>query len=88
MVVNNNVNVAVDSDDILVTILHPHGEIETTLANWIERGPGGRPLLAPERVRRASTGEPLSLRTIPLRYRNNGWSRLLIRLRVLKDPWG
>ena len=77
----------IDTRDILLTVPHPFGDVETTLADWIRVGPGARPLLCPVGAKRASTGEPLPLRVVPLRYRNNGWSRLFIRLGVLADPW-
>jgi hypothetical protein len=78
---------AIDPDDILVTLAHPHGDVEVPLAEWMRAGPGGRPLLQPVAARRASTGRPLPLRVIPLRYRNTGLARLLIRARLLPDPW-
>jgi hypothetical protein len=76
-----------DHGDILLTIAHPHGDVEVTLARWIEIGPGPRPLVQPIKACRVSTGEPLPLRVIPFRYRNSGWSRFLMRLGLLADPW-
>jgi hypothetical protein len=74
-------------DDIMVTIDHPFGTIETTLAAWIKTGPGPRYLLHPVAARRAGTNERLPLSVIPLRYRNSTLSRFLIRLGILKPPW-
>lgn len=78
---------AVDPDDILVTIAHPQGNTVVPLAEWMRTGPGERRLLQPTAAWRASTGQPLPLRVIPLRYRNNGPARLLIRAGLLTDPW-
>jgi hypothetical protein len=80
-------NVEVDPKDILVVIAHPFGDIEVTLAEWIERGPGPRHLIRPVQARSRSTGEPLPLSVIPLRYRNDEESRRAIRLGLIDDPW-
>jgi hypothetical protein len=74
-------------DDIIVTVAHPYGDIETTLRYWIETGPGPRPFVTITAARRAS-GEPLPLEAIPLEYRNNVESRRLQRLGLLPTPWG
>lgn len=76
-----------DPDEILVTIRHPHGDVETTLSEWMKTGPGPRPLVAPVAARDAGSGEALSLTVIPLRYRNNRLSRTLIQLGLLGNPW-
>ena len=76
-----------DYSDLVISISHPHGEIEMPLDSWIEEGPGLRPLLKPYKVRRKSTGEALPLSAIPIRYRNTVWSRLLISLGVIRNPW-
>ena len=80
-------DMAMDPDDILVTLGHPHGDIEVPLAEWMRIGPGERPLVRPVAARRMSTGQPLPLRVIPLKYRNTGPARLLIRAGLLPDPW-
>jgi hypothetical protein len=74
-------------DDILVTVTHPHGTLEVPLTEWMRTGPGGRPMMGPVAARRASTGQRLSLRVIPLAYRNTGLARLLIRAGLLRSPW-
>lgn len=80
--------VAIDPCDILVTVLHPWAEAEMPLDMWMQTGPPkARPGVGPVRARRAGTSEPLPLRVIPLRYRNTSWSRLLIWVGVLSDPW-
>jgi hypothetical protein len=76
-----------DVDDILVVIGHPFGDVEVPLADWIATGPGPRPLVRPVRARSRSTGQPLPLSVIPLRYRNDEESRQAIRDGLLDDPW-
>jgi len=71
----------------MVVLEHPHGKIEVSLEEWISIGPGARPLVRPVEAKRKGSGEPLPLSVIPLRCRNNGLSRTLIALGVLKDPW-
>ena len=77
----------VDPDRILVVVRHPHGDVETTLREWMKTGPGSRDLVAPVGALDAATGESLGLSVIPLRYRNNRLSRSLIRLGLLENPW-
>ena len=76
-----------DPDDVLLTVAHPFGDVEVTLAEWIETGPGPRPAVRPVRARSRSTGRPLPLSVIPFRYRNDAGSREAIRLDRLDDPW-
>lgn len=75
-----------DIEDVLVTIEHPFGTIEVSLTAWIERGPGPRKLLQPTAPRSRSTGEPLPLDVIPLRYRNNGATRRAIAAGEVEPP--
>ena len=76
-----------DPDDVVVVIEHPHGTVEVPLRTWMVRGPGPRPLLRPVAVTRRGSGARLPLGVIPLRYRNDTWSRLFIRIGVLRNPW-
>ncbi|GAA5527864.1 hypothetical protein [Herpetosiphon gulosus] len=76
-----------DLDHIMVTINHPFGTIETPLSEWIAIGPGTRPLLAPSAAYDTETGAALPLSVIPFRYRNTLLSRLLVRLKLLPNPW-
>jgi hypothetical protein len=78
----------IDPDDILVVIGHPFGDVEVSLADWIATGPGPRPLVCPVRARSRSTGLPVPLSAIPLRYRNDAQSRRAIQDGELDDPWG
>ena len=78
---------ATDPDDILVVIGHPLGDIEVPLAVWIATGPGPRPLVRPLQARSRSTGRPLPLSVIPLRYHNDKQSRQAIQDGLLDDPW-
>ena len=41
-----------DYDDVIVTVAHPSVDIETTLARWIETGPGPRPFVTITAARR------------------------------------
>jgi hypothetical protein len=74
-------------DDVIVTVAHPWAEIETTLARWIETGPGPRPFVTITAARRRN-GDPIPLAAIPLQYRNSFESRRLQRLGLLRAPWG
>lgn len=76
-----------DPEDVIVTIDHPFGRIEPTLAEWMRKGPGPRKLLRPTAARSRSTGEPLPLSVIPLAYRNDAVSRMLIAAGIIKSPW-
>ena len=77
----------VDLDDVLVVIAHPFGDVEVPLADWIATGPGPRRLVRPVRACSRSTGRPLPLSVIPLRYRNDEESRRAIAHGLLDDPW-
>ena len=76
-----------DTEDIMVTIAHPFGDLEVPLATWILTGPGPRVRVRPVSARRKSTGEALPLSVIPLEYRNDDESRKLIASGELADPW-
>ncbi|GIF47941.1 hypothetical protein Afe04nite_24800 [Asanoa ferruginea] len=76
-----------DIDDVLVVIGHPFGDAEVPLADWIATGPGPRRLVRPVRARSRSTGRPLPLSVVPLRYRNDGQSRRAIADGLVDDPW-
>ena len=69
----------VDPEDILIELDHPHGRVAVTLREWMDVGPGTRPLLRPTVV--------LPRSVIPFRYRNTRLTRALIRLGWLRDPW-
>lgn len=74
-------------DELSVTICHPFEDMLLPLSEWIARGPGSRPFLHPGQLIVEATGEKISVRRLPLRYRNTTFSRLLIVLRLLDDPW-
>jgi hypothetical protein len=76
-----------DYSDIMVTVAHPFGDVEVPLEMWIAQGPGPRPLVRPVSARSKRSGQKLSLSVIPLQYRNNGVSRALIAMGLLRDPW-
>jgi hypothetical protein len=76
-----------DVADVIVTVRHPHGDVDVPLESWIESGPGERPLVAPVAARHGRTGARLPLSVVALRYRNIRLSRLLIALRLIPDPW-
>lgn len=76
-----------DYDDVLVTVAHPFGDVETTLRQWIESGPGPRPFVTITAARWRDGG-PVPLEAVPLEYRNNQESRRLQRLGLLPAPWG
>jgi hypothetical protein len=72
--------------DVIVTVAHPWGDVETTLRHWIDTGPGPRPFVTIIAARWRD-GRPLRLEEIPLHYRNNLESRRLQRLGLLPAPW-
>jgi hypothetical protein len=82
------ISVDVDPEDVLLMIDHPFGRIETTLAEWMRRGPGPRAEVRPTEAYARSTGEPLPLTVIPPAYRNDEESRRLIAQGALASPWG
>jgi hypothetical protein len=75
-------------EDVVVTVAHPSGDVETPLPRWIETGPGPRPYTRILQARRLSTGEALALTEIPLEYHNSPESRSLQRQGRLPTPWG
>jgi hypothetical protein len=80
--------VDIDPEDVVLTIDHPFGRIEATLAEWMRTGPGPRERVRPIEARTRSTGEPLPLTVVPVRYRNDEESRRLIAEGALESPWG
>jgi hypothetical protein len=76
-----------DYDDVIVTVAHPWANVDRTLRQWIETGPGPRPFVTIIAARWRS-GEPIPLEAVPLQYRNNEESRRLQRLGLLPAPWG
>jgi hypothetical protein len=74
-------------EDIVVTVVHSWGNITTTLAKWMELGPGPRPLVRVIHPRMKATDQPLPDETIPLAYQNTRESRDLIRRGLLPNPW-
>ncbi len=72
---------------IEVLLSHPHGDRWILLSQWIRVGPGPRPLLRPSAARLAVSEESLPLRVIPLRYRNTAFSRFLVSVGFLRNPW-
>ncbi|MDP9794720.1 hypothetical protein J2S43_003232 [Catenuloplanes nepalensis] len=76
-----------DPERVLVRLDHPFGAVKVTLAEWMARGPGGRPLVRPVAAKDRDTGRDLPLSVIPLRYRNDGEARLRIAAGELESPW-
>src|SRR5262245_45825033 len=77
----------IEAKDVLVLVMHPHGDLWVPLADWMRIGPGPRPLLRPAAAKHAATGELLPLAVVPLQYRNNYLSRALIHVGVMTNPW-
>jgi hypothetical protein len=73
--------------DILLTVLHPWGDVTTTWADWMEHGLGPRAFVRVSHPRVRATGQPLPDDAIPLAYRNTAASRDLIRRGLLPNPW-
>ena len=73
-------------DEVIVTVAHPSGDIETPLSTWIKIGPGPRRLVTISKARWRD-GTPVPLEEIPLQYSNNAESRRLQRLGLLPEPW-
>lgn len=76
-----------DYDDVIVTVAHPVADVETTLRQWIETGPGPRRFVTIVAARWRN-GDSIALEAIPLQYRNSPESRRLQRLGLLPAPWG
>jgi hypothetical protein len=74
-------------DDILVYVDHPMVEGYLPLPLWVKNGPGGRKYVTITHAKHRVTGEILPMSVVPLKYRNNRLSRLLIRLGFLENPW-
>jgi hypothetical protein len=83
----NSPDDGIDPDDIIVVVGHPFGDVEVPLADWVAIGPGPRPYVRPLRARSRSTGQPVPLSAIPLRYRNDEQSRQAIQDGLFEDPW-
>ena len=75
------------NSEIIVVLDHPHGKIELSLEEWILKGPGERNHLRPVAAKCKKTGKHLPLHIIPLRYRNNSLSRVLVAMGFLSNPW-
>jgi hypothetical protein len=76
-----------ECSDIFVVIRHPHGDAEISLNDWMRIGPGERKYIAPIEAKCGDDGRKLPISVIPLSYRNNWFSRWLIHLGILQNPW-
>jgi hypothetical protein len=74
--------------DVVVTVAHPWGDVETSLDRWIRVGPGPRPYVGLRSARRLSTGAEIPLAEIPAEYHNTAESRDLQRRGLLPYAWG
>ena len=74
-------------EEVILIVPHNWGTLEISMPYWMAHGPGLRPGIQPVAARHAITGKPLPLRILPLRYRNTCFSRWLIRVGLLRDPW-
>jgi hypothetical protein len=77
-----------ETKNILVTIAHPHGDVEVPLDDWVRIGPGPRPFLALTSARHRETGEPLPIDVVPIQFHNNPESLRRIAAGEFDDPWG
>jgi hypothetical protein len=77
----------VDPEDVILVLEHPFGRVETTLAEWMLKGPGPRPGVRPVEARSRADGGPLPLTVVPLPYRNDEESRRLISEGAIRSPW-
>jgi len=76
-----------DLEEIVVVVAHPQQDIPVPLREWMRVGPGSRPLVRPISAYSSSTGRPFPMSVVPIRFRNNVWSRILIKMRLIDDPW-
>jgi hypothetical protein len=75
-------------DDIMVGLDHKWGMIEISLSEWMSRGPGPHsPGLRPVRSWSQRSGEQLPLAVIPVRFRNDHPSRVLVATGQIDPPW-
>ncbi len=74
--------------EVELLIHHNWGDAWITLESWIEWGPTEYPSGAAPIAARCSDGHELRLRdVVPLRYRHNLLSYILIKLGILSNPW-
>ena len=73
--------------EIAVLIAHPAGNLEVLLDEWIKNGPGPRVFLRPISAKNRVSGQTLPLDVVPLEYRNNEESIVLIIDGKINDPW-
>ncbi len=78
---------SIQPEDMLVTVAHPWGDIEVTLAAWMARGPGPRLFVRAIHPRVKATNQPLPHDVIPLASQHTPESRRLIKSGVLPNPW-
>lgn len=72
---------------IMLDVCRLQERVETPIEEWLRHGPAGS-AARPVAARMAPSGNRLPLYcVVPLRYRNSRFSRLLIALHVLSNPW-
>jgi hypothetical protein len=77
-----------ECNEITLEITHKWGKGTASLDQWIALGPGEDERSAfPSAAKCADNGQDLPLSVIPMRYRNTPLSNLLIRLKLIPDPW-
>lgn len=75
------------TDNLVVVLDHPHGEVEVPFERWVDEGPGARDLVEVVALRHVGEEQRLSANALALAYRNSPLSRMLIRLHLLRSPW-
>lgn len=78
----------VECDEVEILIWHKWGESWVSIEDWMKFGPTENPSGAEPIAARCSDGRDLSLESVlPLRYRRNLLSYILIKIGILADPW-
>lgn len=77
-----------DLGDVVLTLDHPFGQVETTLIEWMRVGPGPRDRVRPIAAKSRETGQQLPMTVVPIAYRNDEATRYLIATGELEWPWG
>ncbi len=73
--------------EIIASIGTMWGGVDVPLTFWMENGPGKKWYLRPYQAKCADDERELGVSKIPLAYRNNALSQLLIAAKVIDYPW-
>ena len=75
-------------DNVIVTVAHPWGDVDTRLTEWVRIGPGPRTSVQIVSARWAENDNPIDMDEIPAEYHNSEETHRRQRLGELPTPWG